>query len=98
MSTVDNDYPRVKANSLPRSLRHTFEDSAISDGRNLAHFLDDFLYLQAQATDTNLSEEANEGLRLIVNLLIDKLDIASGVYRFPMSTCGADGELAKRID
>lgn len=97
MSNV-NDYPRVKPSSLPYSFRHPFEDSAINDGRNLAHLLDAWLYIKAQAKDTNLSEEANEGLRLVVSLLIDKLDIASGAYRFPMSKFGVDEILAERVD
>lgn len=75
----------VDCRSLPWSLRHSSEWVAIEDARNIAVFLMEVL------TSPGVEEMANtnlgywkEGARLCFELMVDKLDIASGEYAFPL--------------
>ena len=73
---------KVKASSLPLSLRPLSADDAIYNAREIAAFLQT-AYAGIGESDSELSSEAARGGELCFDLLLDYLDIASGSYAFP---------------
>ncbi|WP_298034636.1 hypothetical protein [uncultured Desulfovibrio sp.] len=81
----------VDCRSLPWSLRHSGEWEAIEDARNLAVFLMEVLTSPEveEMANTNLGNWRG-GARLCFELMVDKLDIASGEYAFPLLSHAKD--------
>jgi hypothetical protein len=81
---------KVKRTSLPRSLRHHSEGEAIEQAIHIMHALRictlSITYNEDGAW-TN-QREAAQGIELITELVIDKLEIAGGIYKFPFETSG----------
>lgn len=73
---------KVLADSLPLVFRHNRPADALDDAKAIAHLLshaaDAFSSYQSE-----VDAEWYKGLGLIFSLLIDKLDIGSGSYKFP---------------
>lgn len=84
--------------SLPYCLRHSGTDTALHEARCLTSLLQDITFLQILTEDENLNTMARRGLEQVLFLLQDKLDIAAGVYKFPMVSRSDDAVvLAERI-
>ena len=80
----------VACGSLPYSLRHGGPGYALEDARNLAQFLESVAFLEFVYKDGPAFEDnALEGRILVHKLLIDKIEIGMGVYRFPSLAHGA---------
>ena len=79
----------VYVRSLPWSLRHCGTSDAIQEARDIAAFLSETATTR-RIDDTDPDDTAlgdwKRGLELCFHLLIDKLDIASGAYKFPVLT------------
>jgi hypothetical protein len=76
---------KVDMESLPLSLRHFSEFDALHDAKNLVAFLRQTADAEYCADSTTAyPSEAWEGMGLVLNLLQDKIAIASGEYKFPM--------------
>lgn len=84
--------------SLPKSLHHLSQEEALEDARHLVTFLREVFYLGEDSPSTTLGQESMAGLQLVMGLLTDKLDIASGHYLFPLSGYGDSAQLAERKD
>ena len=69
--------------SLPRCLCHSSQTEALEEARALAFFLQYVARLPQGEEDP--SEAVNLGSDLCFDLLLDKIEIAMGVYRFPYS-------------
>lgn len=84
-----NPAPEVHVQSLPWSLRHCGHHNALEDARALAAFLNEATTTERidgmAPDDTNLGNW-REVLGLCFRLLVDKLDIAAGIYKFPTLT------------
>ena len=84
-----NPLPQAEANSLPHCLRHADAREALEDARKLISLLSEIAYLNLIAAENNSGGLCREhltagGFDLLVYLIMDKLDIASGHYRFPV--------------
>lgn len=85
MSNQNNKSVRVKADSLPLSMRHHSDDDALLQAECLIKFLQ-------EATNAILSGEyafdgdCAYGLDLVFYLLRDKLDVVSGVSKIPFTS------------
>lgn len=78
-------FPTATAESLPLCLRHFSAEAALEEARSLTSLLDDLIFLSMGSQDSSpLRQESLEGLRLVMALLSDKLDIATARYRFPL--------------
>jgi hypothetical protein len=91
---------KVKRESLPRSLRHYNEKQAVEQAIHIMHALRictlSITYNEDGAW-TN-QREAAQGIELITELVIDKLEIAGGFYKFPFETSGDNvPDLCERI-
>ena len=88
----------VTPDSLPRSLRHHGKGNAMADAKELLHMLYGIsTYLTDEQIDAPI--EQFKGLRLVIDLVIDKLDIADGSYEFPTFSYAGDlPALARRTD
>ena len=73
----------VHPDSLPRCLCHSSQTEALEEARALAFFLQ-YVARLAKA-DEAPSEVVKLGSDLCFDLLLDKIEIAMGVYRFPYS-------------
>ena len=82
---------KVACESLPYSLRHIVPGCALEDARNLAQFLEsvDFLEL-AYKGGPAFDDQAIEGRMLAHKLLIDKIEIGMGIYKFPFIAHGQE--------
>ena len=69
--------------SLPRSLCHSSQTEALEEARALAFFLQ-YVARLPQGEEAP-SEAVKLGSDLCFDLLLDKIEIAMGVYRFPYS-------------
>ena len=69
--------------SLPRCLCHSSQTEALEEARALAFFLQYAARLPQGEEDP--SEAVKLGSDLCFDLLLDKIEIAMGVYRFPYS-------------
>lgn len=88
----------VGVSSLPWSLRHGgCKQDIIREARDIAVFLHDATMSEEYGNTSNMGDAMN-GLRLCYSLLIDKLDIAIGDYRFPAGTHDSSApKLCERI-
>lgn len=87
---MSNSTPRyVKADSVPRCLRHSFEDEALYEAKSIAAFLREaataVLKQEASEGTSNNIYEISHGMELCFKLLQDKLDIMDGTLPFPMA-------------
>ena len=69
--------------SLPRCLRHSSQTEALEEAQALAFFLQ--LVARLTQKEEGMSDAIVLGSDLCFDLLIDKIEIAMGVYRFPYS-------------
>lgn len=95
--------PTVQTKSLPHCLRHGDSKDALRDAGNIVSFLDHFSYmascLASGDDDLSMNESEVMGFSLLIRLLKDKLDIASGTYKFPFIAFDVDAPLlAERTD
>ena len=74
---------KAHPDSLPRCLCHSSRTEALEDARALAFFLQ-FVARHPQKEE-RMSDAIVLGSDLCFDLLIDKIEIAMGVYRFPYS-------------
>ena len=74
---------KAHPDSLPRSLCHSSQTEALEEARALALFLQYVARLPQGEEDP--SETVKLGSDLCFDLLLDKIEIAMGVYRFPYS-------------
>ena len=70
-------------NSLPRCLCHSSQTEAHEEARALAFFLQ--LATRLPQKEEGVSDAIVLGSDLCFDLLLDKIEIAMGVYRFPYS-------------
>jgi hypothetical protein len=76
---------KVDMESLPLSLRHFGKADALHDAKNLVDFLRQTVDAEYCAESTTAyPAEAWAGMALVLNLLQDKIAIASDEYKFPM--------------
>ena len=73
----------VHPDSLPRSLCQSSQTEALEEARALAFFLQ-YVARLPQAEEAS-SEAVKLGSDLCFDLLIDKIEIAMGIYHFPYS-------------
>ena len=74
---------KAHPDSLPRSLCHSSQTEALEEARALALFLQ--LVARLPQKEEGGSDAIVLGSDLCFDLLIDKIEIAMGVYRFPYS-------------
>jgi hypothetical protein len=81
---------KVERTSLPRSLRHYNEKQAIEQAIQIMHALRICTLSITYNEDGTWANqrEAAQGIELITELVIDKLEIAGGFYKFPFETSG----------
>ena len=82
MSTKHTTAAKVRPESLPRCLRHGYSGSVLEDAKQLVIFLEEI--------------SGWLGLGLVLDLLRDKIEIASGEYKFPLSGSSSDPVLVER--
>ena len=74
---------KAHPDSLPRSLCHSSQTEALEEARALAFFLQ--LAARLPQKEEGVSDAIVLGSDLCFDLLLDKIEIAMGVYRFPYS-------------
>ena len=74
---------KAHPDSLPRCLCHSSQTEALEEARALAFFLQ-YVARLPQGEEAP-SEAVKLGSDLCFDLLLDKIEIAMGVYRFPYS-------------
>ena len=79
----------VALESLPRCLRHYGENVPLEDAIRLTKMLD-ILFMSFEGGDWTDGKEGLKGVSLVLDLLLDKLEIASGEYKFPLLDHGRD--------
>ena len=89
------DAAEVQADSLPLSLRHYSPGDALEEAKAIAHF---FSHAVEAFSDyeSGVNAEGYRGFTLVLDLLIDKLDIGRGSYKFP--TVGWDDDLPALVE
>ena len=96
MSNSALNYPEAYVSSLPLSLRHPSPEAALEEAQWLVDFLRD-VTLSKAGDESCSSKESALGLSLVLDLVQDKLNVASGVYRFPLLAWNEDAPvLAER--
>lgn len=78
-----NKSKKVHPQSLPYCLRHCFPDSALEEAKAITIFLSQVNEAFADY-DCELESETRRGMGLVFALLLDKLEIGTGSYPFPM--------------
>lgn len=73
---------KVYGGSLPRVFRHCGPADALDDAKAITHFLSHTVDAFS-AYQSEVDIEGYRGFSLVLDLLIDKLDIGSGSYKFP---------------
>ena len=93
---MNASYPVAHPASLPHSLSHITPENALRDARDIAGFLRDLDSLM----DESFPKDASfmRGREKVFDLLLDKLDIASGTYLFPLDSTESSEILAERKD
>lgn len=76
---------RVKAESLPLSMRHYSDDDALVQAECLIMFLQKATSVILRGEDA-FDGDCAYGLDLVFNLLRDKLDVVSGVSKVPYTS------------
>ena len=89
MSTILCTEKNVAVDSLPRSLRHMSQQDVLFDAKILTRFLYD-VSTAASAHPDVFEADGWGGMSLVLDLLRDKIDIASGEYSFPHFAHGED--------
>lgn len=84
MSNKLTDLPCVQVESLPRTFRYTDPQQAFCEACSLANILRELS--ESLAEGVAAPEETASGMALVCDLLLDKLDIASGVSPMPLGT------------
>lgn len=74
---------KAHPDSLPRCLCHSSQTDALEEARALAFFLQ--LAAKLPQKEEGMSDTIVLGSDLCFDLLVDKIEIAMGVYRFPYS-------------
>lgn len=87
--TVDKVHP----DSLPLSLRHTYERAPLEDARALLVLLKEICWAGYRS---DFQFTGWPGMRLVLNLIQDKVDIANGDYHFPLSGVSDDPTMVER--
>lgn len=96
--------PKAQADSLPYCLRHCNADAALDDARKLVSLLREVAFLNLIAAEKDEGGLCRDfptagGFDLLLDLIRDKLDIASGHYRFPVVGWESDTpNLAERVE
>ena len=75
----------VAVKSLPRCLRHCGKGDSLEDSIKITKMLR-ILFMALEDPDWTDREAGLEGMELVLALLLDKLEIASGEYKFPILT------------
>ena len=83
------DVKKVLWTSIPRSLRHNGPNDALVEARSLVLFLQDVARLEHVNREGDPIEN-HEGLMLVYDLILDKIEIGCGVYKFPYGGHGDD--------
>ena len=89
MSTILCTEKKVAVDSLPHSLRHMSQQDALHDAKLLTRFLYD-VSTAASGYSEVFEADGWGGMSLVLDLLRDKIDIASGEYSFPHFAHGED--------
>ena len=85
----------VTSESLPRCLRHMSKEDALYDAGTLTRFLYDVASAASNYPDV-FEAQGWHGMELVLDLLQDKIAIASGEYKFPFFRSGDTPNLAER--
>lgn len=93
-----NAYPVANTASLPHSLSHVTPENALRDARDLVSFLRDLEYLMEENESFPKDASFTRGRGKVFDLLLDKLDIAAGIYLFPMGSMKSSEVVAERGD
>lgn len=80
---------KVYTGSLPLALRHICPADALEDAKALTSFLC-YTVDASSAFQGVLGAEDCRGLSLVLDLLMDKINIGSGDYKFPTLGWGDD--------
>jgi len=88
---------KARHESLPRCLRHAFSDSALKDAISIVKAIN-ILSMAVNDNDWFDAKDAMRGVEHVTKLLLDKLEIAAGIYKFPMSGTSNDPALAERVE
>lgn len=84
--------------SLPKSLCHINRKETLYEARAIACFLQEAIKGFA-LLGYEVNEDTAQGASICLDLLIDKIDIGSGSYLFPMSSIDKDApEFCERRD
>ena len=86
---------KVDTGSLPYSLRHLSKGQCLEDARALLYLLKEICW---QAPESDSVFEGWRGMRHVLDLIQDKIDIANGNYHFPLSDCSDAPALVERED
>jgi hypothetical protein len=81
--------------SLPRCLRHGNKEEALTDAISISKSLN-ILFMSLADEEWADGKAAGKGLDLFTALLLDKLEIAADVYKFPLGTWKDVPALAER--
>ena len=84
MSNKLTEPPCVQIKSLPRCFRHTDPQQAFCEACSLASMLRNLS--ESLAEGIAAPEKTASGMALVCDLLLDKLDVASGVSHMPLGT------------
>ena len=76
------DMQGVYVHSLPRSLRHLSVGDALNDAKDLILFLQEMVN-GMDAAEEPMGSRAYRGLARVLDLVLDKLEIGDGSYKFP---------------
>ena len=79
----------VALKSLPRCLRHCGKGDSIQEAIQIAKMLH-ILFMSLEDDGWTDRKDGLKGLELVLELLLDKLEIAAGEYKFPFLAYGED--------
>jgi hypothetical protein len=84
---------KVEDSSLPRSLRHASSGDSLREANELLVFMKDFTWVKE---NDDFTFEAWAGLRHVLDLVRDKIEIGAGLYKFPFAGDSDDPALVER--
>jgi hypothetical protein len=90
------DVETVQVGSLPWSLRNSNSINALLDAKYLVSFLYAFASASENGVEGRYPAEAWLGMELVFHLLLDKIEISIGEYKFPMIGCNDAPALVHR--
>ncbi|MBQ7585040.1 MAG: hypothetical protein IJU40_02175 [Desulfovibrionaceae bacterium] len=94
---------KVSLEKCPRIFRHIEEDSAIHDAKSMTTFLKyslEGMFDQIEKVGIPANGEYNQvvkGISLCFDVLLDKLDMASGDQKWPLAAIDCDTDLAEAL-